>query len=102
MHVVAKVASLLRDNLVRLEHLVEPRRAASDSQTELAATSIPFIPEETYIATDLFHIAACLATEFGSLRCFKIIEKLAVAYIELSLGQRFFQSLSSGAVSDHS
>ena len=82
MHLVAKVASLLRNELARLRQLYDVENSFANSAIRGAAADTKPRPEETYLAFDLFHVAARLATTFGGLKCFGIIETLCNDYFE--------------------
>lgn len=102
VHIVAKVELLLQNELARLQRLFESQRAGTDFRIKEGTTYFEPGPGETNVAFDLLHIATYLATEFGALKCFRIIGKLCNDYIEQLPVNYDLRPLTLKAVSDPS
>ncbi|KAL8722194.1 MAG: hypothetical protein Q9225_001290 [Loekoesia sp. 1 TL-2023] len=102
VHVVLKIESLYRSEYARLQHVLKFQRASTTFRVGEGVTCFNPTPGESHTAFDLLQIASYLATEFGALKCFRIIRKQCSDLIEQSAGFQDFQPLRLKAVSDPS
>ena len=96
VHIVAKLELLLRNELARLQYHFGSR----EDDTEIREKGLTARPGEINTVFDLLHIATCLATEFGPLKCFRTIGKLCNDLVEHLPGVQVLRPLTLKAVSD--
>ena len=96
VHIVAKLELLLRKELASLQYYF----GSQEDDTENREKGLTASPGEINAVFDLLHIATCLATEFGALKCFRTIEKLCNDLVEHLPGVQTLRPLTLKAVSD--
>lgn len=102
VQVVMKIESLYRSEYARLLHVLKFQRASTTFRVGEGVTCFNPVPGDCHTAFDLLQIVSYLATEFGALKCFRIIRKQCSDLIEQSAGFQDFQPLRLKAVSDPS
>ena len=95
-----KIESLFRTEYTKLQRLLKVRKAIANVRIGKGATYLELTSGTSDAAFDLLHIVNYLATEFGALKCFRIIRKLCSDLIEQCLGTQDLQPLRFKAVSD--